>query len=870
MISAESSGLDWKKVDLHIHTPASKEKRTDKSTKPKDIIQRAKDLQIDAICISDHNSGDFINDVKKAAKGTGVTVFPGVEISAQGGKKNIHILAVFNPSKNSSHINSLLSQLKIDVEKRGQTDVLARGDVNQVINAIAEAGGIPLLAHADTESGVLNDMKGIARTEIIQNPALLGVHITKDVTTTFLDGKDPTYKRKIATFKASDAHRLEEIGTQVAFFKMGEMSISALRQCFYDPDTRISHIEIVATGYPKIFSIELSQGFLEGQQCKFHSGLNSIIGGAGVGKSLIVEFLRFALDQPSPVEAISQDMEGKLSLRLGIGGTVTVHVETEDGETYRIIRTFDKVDNPIDICNITQDTPYEGNIHRLFPILCYSQNEIVDIARNPSVQLEIIDRLIDIDVQEATIVESQRKLRGNLKEYIKSLDASEEIRQLKKEINDLKQEIKGLNTILDAPMFDEKRKWDQRMTLSSAISDKATELETSTQEYIKSHEVIGFPNVEEEYQWESLLDFHSSLSEAAKKLINAIRNGLQDYRSAIEKSDEFRDLLSQDHEKWEKTYEEFVKSAGGEKKALARKRTRQQKTLLQLEDKVKELEPTSNQFQSIANTRDNLLDELQKAVIDRYQARAVTYQKLTDLNKDRLRLTIQQGSNRAKFFKELSSLLYGTYARTPSIQSISENMTPREFVEVITSKNMTKMAEIADLSVDMAEKIINNIISDEVKTKKVLSYPIEIIPDDVPKIEYKKGDGEFYPLNELSAGQKCTTLMLIILSEGAMPVIVDQPEDSLDVATAYYDIVSRLRNTKENRQFILTTHNPNIAVTSDSDKFHVLKATEATGQIICCGAIDIAQVKQAVINQLEGGIEPLTVRRKKYNLKETL
>jgi ABC-type lipoprotein export system ATPase subunit len=90
--------------------------------------------------------------------------------------------------------------------------------------------------------------------------------------------------------------------------------------------------------------------------------------------------------------------------------------------------------------------------------------------------------------------------------------------------------------------------------------------------------------------------------------------------------------------------------------------------------------------------------------------------------------------------------------------------------------------------------------------------------------------------NQLSVGQKCTALLLIALSEGTMPIIVDQPEDALDVATVYYDVVSRLRGRKEQRQFILTTHNPNIAVSSDTDKYHVLKATEDTGQIVCCGA----------------------------------
>ena len=50
------SGLQWKKTDLHIHTPGSLEDRVNKSVGPTDIIARAQELQLDAICVSEHNT----------------------------------------------------------------------------------------------------------------------------------------------------------------------------------------------------------------------------------------------------------------------------------------------------------------------------------------------------------------------------------------------------------------------------------------------------------------------------------------------------------------------------------------------------------------------------------------------------------------------------------------------------------------------------------------------------------------------------------------------------------------------------------------------------------------------------------------------
>ena len=80
--------------------------------------------------------------------------------------------------------------------------------------------------------------------------------------------------------------------------------------------------------------MEVTGGFFDGVAAKFHPGLNTIIGGKGVGKSLLVEFLRFALDQPSDVDAIRTDYTSKLVRQLGVGGSVKVVCQMPSGSTY--------------------------------------------------------------------------------------------------------------------------------------------------------------------------------------------------------------------------------------------------------------------------------------------------------------------------------------------------------------------------------------------------------------------------------------------------------------------------------------------------------------------------------------------------------
>src|SRR5687768_6952344 len=127
---------------------------------------------------------------------------------------------------------------------------------------------------------------------------------------------------------------------------------------------------------------------------------------------------------------------------------------------------------------------------------------------------------------------------------------------------------------------------------------------------------------------------------------------------------------------------------------------------------------------------------------------------------------------------------------------------------------------------------------------------------DSPQIRFRKDDGKYYDLKELSVGQKCTALLIIALVEGTRPILIDQPEDALDITSVYEDVTLQLRSRKNSRQFILTTHNPTVAVAGDSDQFHVLKATATRAELASIGAIDRSSVRDAVIQHLEGGKEP--------------
>lgn len=73
-------------IDLHIHTNCS-----DGEFSPEETIRMAHEAGITAAAVTDHDTASGIAAAAKAAANYGITFFPGIEISVQGGKE-LHIL----------------------------------------------------------------------------------------------------------------------------------------------------------------------------------------------------------------------------------------------------------------------------------------------------------------------------------------------------------------------------------------------------------------------------------------------------------------------------------------------------------------------------------------------------------------------------------------------------------------------------------------------------------------------------------------------------------------------------------------------------------------------------------------------------------
>ena len=78
------------KIDLHMHTTHS-----DGFYSPSEIVIKAKEVGLDAISITDHDSTNGIEEATSVGKELGIEVTPGVEISSEHNGKEVHILGYF-------------------------------------------------------------------------------------------------------------------------------------------------------------------------------------------------------------------------------------------------------------------------------------------------------------------------------------------------------------------------------------------------------------------------------------------------------------------------------------------------------------------------------------------------------------------------------------------------------------------------------------------------------------------------------------------------------------------------------------------------------------------------------------------------------
>jgi len=106
--------------------------------------------------------------------------------------------------------------------------------------------------------------------------------------------------------------------------------------------------------------------------------------------------------------------------------------------------------------------------------------------------------------------------------------------------------------------------------------------------------------------------------------------------------------------------------------------------------------------------------------------------------------------------------------------------------------------------------------------------------------------------------------LTFILTQGSVPLVLDQPEDDLDNRLVYELIVDRLKQAKEHRQLIVVTHNANIPVNGDAEYIVSMNFESKKLEIYHSGTIEQSEIKKEICDVMEGGEQAFEMRSRRY------
>lgn len=120
-------------------------------------------------------------------------------------------------------------------------------------------------------------------------------------------------------------------------------------------------------------------------------------------------------------------------------------------------------------------------------------------------------------------------------------------------------------------------------------------------------------------------------------------------------------------------------------------------------------------------------------------------------------------------------------------------------------------------------------------------------------------------LNKISVGQKGTVYLKMKLATEAFskPIIFDQPEDDLDNEFIMQNLIGLFKELKQYRQVIIVTHNANLVVNADAEQ--VIVASNVDGKLTyTSGSLENDTINSKICQILEGGEIAFEKRRSKY------
>lgn len=619
------------------------------------------------------------------------------------------------------------------------------------------------------------------------------------------------------------------------------------------------------TASQRLKEVRIVGGFLDGVSYKFSDKLNCIIGARGTGKTSILEIIRYALNSMPTDPAARKRIENLVESNLN-GGRVDVEIETCDGLGYIISRNVG--DAPI-VMDLNRNATGLALSPAIFRIDMFSQNEIENIADRSMSQLALletfdqehlsdfnsrIDQLRTALRANATAITPLRKKYTDLSERISILPALTEKLKTYEITNTRDAEV--LNQSLTQKTI---RDREQRLFSDFGNAYERIAGKIETQQDLLQNAIPGClaGDVSSGENFALVEAVYAEIDACNAEVNKTMDTALQIIGKSRERLAEFSNKLTLAHQRQEVAHQSLLERNLAEqaKSSERMKLERQRNELLSLQKKLDEVK---SEGVRLRRERVNMLTELANAQDQRFALLNGIVNRINDSLKPSIRVSIVQFGNQTPYIDLLANELKNSGVQSRGVaKKLVQCYSPKELVEIIHKASREELLKRAGLNDNQASVVFEKLKRPEFLTE------LEIVEQpDLPKIELN--DHESYKTTEtLSTGQKCNTILPILLLESDRPLMIDQPEDNLDNGFVHSTIVESIIRVKQTRQLVFVTHNPNIPVLSDADRLLVLESDGQHGHVRNAGDVD--ECKNDIVSLLEGGEEAFKKRKNRYS-----
>lgn len=799
-IKVSNRGSEYRKWDMHIHSPYTMVNNQFGLSDGKGkifedkFIQKIIESNISAVGLTNYfnfTEEDF--RLKNKLNNIGIATFLNLEVRLSYINKHDQLFdyhIIFDNELEDVTIKNILAQLKANI---GSTDksfnTLTNSEIENVanidfstlmnvLNNDNDLGGRFLtgfLARGHGSATSDSDPKNMAVYENICVKSDFLIHSSCDDPATCKDKKcahnnimnDREYWLNHSPYvrpllQSSDAHSLEEIGTKYSWVK-ADLTFEGLKQIKYEPEYRIC----VKKDKPILEKDELVIDSVHYKNCNIYlsENLNAIIGGRSTGKSTLLNSIAKKLGHELSTKAYSfENLDDFQIIWKDQQEDNSRRIEYIPQEhMYTLAREREKLKDLVGSIIQSKDMDlelkkYEQNCNNL-------RIEIIELLENYKENQNSISELVKPEAEEQATKNRIENYEANIKLLMDDSKISEMEGKLFETQNRELQELKNKRAI-----------YESDLKYLSSIPPITFE--------IKSYDNTLSPSP----------DLRIEIGQLNARLQDTFRKQ-QEYeigRIKLNKEDQIRINENKINSiENDSTYKRCIEA------------TKNNSEIARLNSLIKGEYDNLSRIEKFKNRKNELDKEnidIKNKIISKYKVYSKYREDLLSSFKieddDSLKISIEFN------LKDLEPEFDYISARGRSKQDFIDKLT-NSFDEVIDS-----IFEDDNLTFNGNRNKLNHI--EHFFTTNFYDYQFEI--------EYQ-GD----KFDQMSPGKKAFIVLKLILefSDSKIPVLIDQPEDSLDNRAIYNQLTQYIKQTKLKRQIIIVTHNPNIVVAGDAENIIV-------------------------------------------------